>query len=158
MASVTKESNSDVFVNLSDHLGGLVLKEEQKLAVEALLLGKDVMAVLPTGFGKSIIYQSFVMAKNLANTISSSIVVIVPLRSIIEDQLQSNDFGLKAVAFEKNQQLLKDIGANKYHVIFAPAEQALSAEFTALLKDDSCEFKRNLSLVVVDECHTMETW
>ena len=44
MASVTKESNSDVFVNLSDHLGGLVLKEEQKLAVEALLLGKDVMA------------------------------------------------------------------------------------------------------------------
>jgi len=158
MASVTKESNSDVFVNLSDHLGGLVLKEEQKLAVEALLLGKDVMAVLPTGFGKSIIYQSFVMAKNLANTISSSIVVIVPLRSIIEDQLQSNDFGLKAVAFEKNQQLLKDIGANKYHVIFASAEQALSAEFTALLKDDSCEFKRNLSLVVVDECHTVERW
>ena len=158
MASVTKESNSDVFVNLSDHLGGLVLKEEQKLAVEALLFGKDVMAVLPTGFGKSIIYQSFVMAKNLANTISSSIVVIVPLRSIIEDQLQSNDFGLKAVAFEKNQQLLKDIGANKYHIIFASAEQALSAEFTALLKDDSCKFKRNLSLVVVDECHTVETW
>ena len=34
MASV-RESSSDVFVNLSDQLGGLVLKEEQKLAVEA---------------------------------------------------------------------------------------------------------------------------
>ena len=57
--------------------------------------------------------------------------VVVPLRSIIEDQLQSNDFGLKAVAFDKIPKLLKDIGANKYNVIFASAEQALSAEFTA---------------------------
>ena len=35
MASV-RESSRDVFVNLSDQLDGLVLKEEQKLAVEAL--------------------------------------------------------------------------------------------------------------------------
>ena len=98
MASVVKDSSSDVFVKLSDQLGGLVLKEEQKLAVEALLSGKDVMAVLPTGFGKSIIYQSFVIAKNIAST--TSIVVVVQLRSIIEDQLQSNDFNIKAVAFE----------------------------------------------------------
>ena len=57
MASVVKDSSSDVFVKFSDQLGGLVLEEEQKLAVEALLSGKDVMAVLPAGFGKSIIYQ-----------------------------------------------------------------------------------------------------
>ena len=109
MDSVTKENTIDVSLDLSDHLGGLVLKEEQKLAVEALLSVKYVMAVLPTGFGKSIIYQSFVVAKNLA--VSSSILVVVPLRSIIEDQLRFNDFGLKAVALEKNQQLLKVIGA-----------------------------------------------
>ena len=67
---------------LSEHLGGLILKDEQRLAVEALMSGKDVLAVLPTGLGKSVIYQSFVAAKD-----SSSIVVIVPLRSIIDDQL-----------------------------------------------------------------------
>lgn len=33
-------------LDLSDHLGGLVLKEEQKLALEAPLSGKDVMAVV----------------------------------------------------------------------------------------------------------------
>ena len=33
-------------LDLSDHFGGLVLKEEQKLAVEALLSRKDVMAVV----------------------------------------------------------------------------------------------------------------
>lgn len=156
MDSVTKENTIDLSLDLSDHLGGLVLKEEQKLAVKALLSGKDVMAILPTGFEKSIIYQIFVVAKNLA--VSSSFLVVVPLRSIIEDQLRFNDFGLKAVALEKNQQLLKAIGANKYHVILASAEQALSAEFTALLKYESSEFKRNLSLFVVDECHTVETW
>ena len=61
MVSVVKESSSDIFVNLSDQVAGLALKEGQKLAVEALLSGKDVMAVLPTGFGKSIIYQSIVL-------------------------------------------------------------------------------------------------
>ena len=45
--SVTKENTIDVYLDLSDHVGGLVLKEEQKLAVEALLSGKDEMAVLP---------------------------------------------------------------------------------------------------------------
>ena len=47
--------------------------EEHKLgqlAVEALLSGKNVMAILPTGFGKSIIYQSFAVAKHLGNTFS----------------------------------------------------------------------------------------
>ena len=38
--------------------------------------------------------------------------VVVPLRSVIEDQLQSNDFTLKAVAFEKIPKLLKDIGTS----------------------------------------------
>jgi len=102
--------------------------------------GKDVLAVLRTGFRKSVIYQSFVIAKD-----SSSIIVIVPLRSIIDDQLQSNDFRLKAVAFEKKPELMKDIAANKFRVIFASVEQA-------------SEFRKNLSLVVVDECHTIETW
>ena len=36
-------------------LKGIVLKEEQNKAIESLLNGKDVMVVLPTGFGKSTI-------------------------------------------------------------------------------------------------------
>ena len=112
---------------LSERLGGLILKDEQRLSVEALMSGKDV-------FGKSVIYQSFVIAKD-----SSSIVVIFPLRSIIDDQLQSNDFGLKAVAFEKKPELMKDIAANKFQVIFASAEQAL---------DESSKFRKNLSRII----------
>ena len=88
MDSAAKESI--LSERLSERLGGLIFKNEQKLAVEALMSGKDVLAVFPTGFGKSVIYQNFVIAKD-----SSSVVVIVLLRSLIDDQLQSNDFGLK---------------------------------------------------------------
>ena len=79
---------------------GLVLKREQTLAVECLLEGRDVLAVLPTGFGKSAIYQSFLLAEDIRRVGSSpSIIVIVPLRSIIDEQLRSKDFALRMVAF-----------------------------------------------------------
>ena len=41
-----------------------VLKPEQESAVRALLADRDVLAVLRTGYGKSLIYQMFVCAKN----------------------------------------------------------------------------------------------
>ena len=40
------------------------LKPEQGVAVKYFLDGKDVLAVLPTGYGKSLIYQMFVRAKD----------------------------------------------------------------------------------------------
>ena len=48
------------FDHLSLQMGNIGHKEEQKLAVEAILSGKYVMALLPTGFGKTNIYESFV--------------------------------------------------------------------------------------------------
>ena len=66
--SVTKEITR-CFLRFKRSSGGLVLKEEQKLAVVALLSGKDVMAVVPTGFGKWSIYQSFVVAKSVTSAL-----------------------------------------------------------------------------------------
>ena len=40
------------------------LKPEQEVAVMSLLVGKDVLAGLPTGYGKSLTYQMFVCAKD----------------------------------------------------------------------------------------------
>ena len=55
-------------------------KQEQKLAVEAFLsLGKYAMGELPTGFGKTIIYESFVLLKDTGDSNQTpSIVVVVP--------------------------------------------------------------------------------
>ena len=65
-----------------------VLKPEQESAVRALLADRDVLAVLRTGYGKSLIYQMFVRAKNYELNGNAAILVISPLKSIIEDQLQ----------------------------------------------------------------------
>ena len=161
MALARGGSISDVSFSyrLTERLGGLVLKDKQEEALKSLLDGKDVFAVLPTGFGKSLIYQSFVIAKEMEGRVTDPCcLVIVPLRSIVEEQVNYNDFGMTAKGFEKSSEALKDIKSNKYKLIYASAEQALSSEFLSLLKDDSSELKKSLSLIMVDESHTVETW
>ena len=80
------------------------------------------MAVLPTGFGNTIIYdlarkqrlyfiiyESFVILKDTSGPNQTpSIGVKVPCRSITEDQI------LWVVAFDKKGNLLKDMASNKY--------------------------------------------
>ena len=51
---------------------GFVLKAEQKEAVESLLRGKDVFGVLRTGFGKSLIFKLFVLAKNRTSSLPNA--------------------------------------------------------------------------------------
>jgi len=71
MASISREFSGECFDfdRLSAScLGGLVLERRQKEAISRLLEGKDVLSVLPTGFGKSLIYQSFVLATEIAES------------------------------------------------------------------------------------------
>ena len=52
---------SKVLLKLNESGMAFSLKKEQESALRYLFNGKDVMAVLPTGFGKSLIFQMFVM-------------------------------------------------------------------------------------------------
>ena len=45
------------------------LKPEQEQAVQGLLNGKDILAILPTGFGKSVIYQTFANLRKSKGTV-----------------------------------------------------------------------------------------
>ena len=60
------------------------LKQEQKIAVNCLLEGRDVFAAMPTGFGKSFISEGLHP--------NSVIFVICPLISLIEDQIKEGQF------------------------------------------------------------------
>ena len=94
------------------------LKPEQKQAVEALLAGQDVLAILPTGFGKSLIYQMFCMAK-LSSNANASVLVISPLNSIIEEQVNElNDLGLPSVQLKENDaDCLKAISEGNFRAL-----------------------------------------
>ena len=129
------------------------LKKEQKSAVLQLMCGGDLLGVLPTGFGKSLIFQLLAVAKK-----SSIVFVICPLVSVIKDQvLEATSMGLTATAMAEAKQ--EDIDSGKYQLVFASAEDALQRkEFLASLKLDSSPLHNNLTAVVIDECHTIETW
>ena len=121
MAFARGGSISDVSFSdrLTERLGGLVLKDKQEEALKSLLDDKDVFAVLPTGFGKSLIYQSFVIAKEMDGCVTDPCcLVIIPLHSIAEEQVNYNDFGTTAKVFEKSSEALKDIKSNRYKLIY----------------------------------------
>ena len=63
-------------------------KEEKKKAVKQLYGKKDLVAILPTGFRKSLIFQLLVLLENRNRKgHTASVLVICPLTSIINDQV-----------------------------------------------------------------------
>ena len=76
------------------------LKDEQKKCIAALLQKKDVLGLLPTGFGKSLIFQLYPRIFELVNGRKNCHVVIVSaLNAITEEQVQElADIGISAVA------------------------------------------------------------
>ncbi|CAB3990470.1 ATP-dependent DNA helicase, partial [Paramuricea clavata] len=134
----------------------LTLKDEQKEAVKSLLSGRDVLAILPTGFGKSLIFQLFAIAKSIeatrASTSPGTVLVICPLDSIVKDQLtEAETYGLKAVSLSSSEMFEHMNDAPD--VVFASAKAVSQKAFRESLKRT-----RNIHAIVIDESHTVETW
>lgn len=79
MATRSNENNRYIIESLNNKLRekGFVLKKEQNDAITCLLEGRHVLAVLPTGFGKSAIYQSFLLAEDIRRVCSSPSVLVL---------------------------------------------------------------------------------
>ena len=134
------------------------LKEEQKTAVKELFEGRDVVAVLPTGFGKSLIFQLLVLLARRAKNQAACVLVICPLTSIINDQIQEVEaMGLCACNLSEKLSDLTDIEQGKFAIVYSSAEIAIDKRFLESLKKDS-PFSRFIAACVVDESHTIETW
>ena len=134
----------------------IVLKEEQEMAVNHLLNGRDVMAILPTGFGKSMIFTVFALAKQELSLTKTSVLVISPLKSIIDDQI-SEMLSLNFTAMELSSETIDLVRDNPPQFLYCSAEAVLEKPFLAMLKGDS-ELHRAVSAIVVDESHTVEAW
>ena len=75
----------------------------------------------------------------------------MPLRSIGEKHINSNDFDLSVKGFEKNVDVLNEMTKNNFQVIYLPFRWASFVERLRLLRVESTALKRQLSLIVVDE-------
>jgi superfamily II DNA helicase RecQ len=140
----------------------LRLKDEQRLAITSLLNKKDVFAVLPTGFGKSLIYQYFVFVKErLSSTATTaSVLIIFPLSGLIQDQIvEAKSLGLTAKYLGKMLDGESEAFDDQLpQLIFAMAEDVQCFKFQNYLKDETKALHNNLELLVVDESHTVEIW
>ena len=133
------------------------LKPEQEQAVQGLLNGRDILAILPTGFGKSFIYQTFANLKKVERNGCVVVLVISPLASIIQDQLGKLD-SLGLTAADLSSLVEEDLKECRYDVLLSSAEEALNTKFINELKDSRSNLHKWLSCIVVDESHTVETW
>ena len=140
------------------------LKENQKKSIRLLALDKrDVLAVLPTGYGKSLIYQVlpklFEEGYNLlyGSKKTFSIIVVSPLEYIREQQvIKLNALGIKAVCLEKSTETDRAIlSGHSYEILFGSAEQWLSSKWKKAIQEKRIT---NITALVVDEVHTVELW
>ena len=67
-------------LNVSREKEKIILKREQETAVKELLAGRDVMAILPTGFGKSLTFTVFAIAKEQLRSEKTCVIVVSPLK------------------------------------------------------------------------------
>ena len=65
------------------------LKDRQIEALESIYNGQDTVAVLPTGYGKSVIYQLLPWLLQRSSSEPLTVIIVTALNSIMQDQVQS---------------------------------------------------------------------
>ncbi len=139
---------------LQERFGFSAFRQGQKEAIEALLEEKRVLCILPTGFGKSLLYQFPSLL------LPGMTVVISPLLALMRDQINhlEHRFEVAAASINSDQDdienaaVLERINKGEIKVLFAAPEQ--------FDNPDRLQFLTGLpvSLVVVDEAHCISTW
>ena len=130
------------------------LKGRAEEAIRHLSERKDVLAVLSTGYGKSLIFKLLVLLAKRAGY-SASLLVITPLVSIINDQIMEVEaMNLTACNLAQTLDSLQDIEGGKFEVVYASAESATDKRFLQSLNKITT-FNSSLVACVVDESHTV---
>ncbi|XP_028412599.1 ATP-dependent DNA helicase Q-like 1 [Dendronephthya gigantea] len=161
-------------INKSVIYNNINLKPKQVKCLEALYKKKDCVAVLPTGYGKSLIYQLLPSLLNERNTFEQIrlgrelshntpvILVVSPLNSLICDQLRklNNGADLKAVFLKKDSTSFceaPDIKDALFDIMFLHPEACLSSK-TGMDLFQSSPYQKSVEVIVVDEAHCILEW
>ena len=135
------------------------LRDGQLAGMSALVDGRDVLAVMPTGYGKSAIYQ--VAAQYLHSATGRPAVVVSPLIALQEDQLDglAADLGGDAAVAINSSHSDAEVEA-AWHSAESGTAAFLYLAPEQLAKDVTVErlARMGVSLFVVDEAHCVSSW
>ncbi|MBR5302734.1 MAG: DNA helicase RecQ [Clostridia bacterium] len=138
---------------LSDVFGYGSFRPGQESVVSAILTGRDVMAVMPTGAGKSLCYQI------PALVLPGVTLVVSPLISLMRDQVSALlQNGVRAAylnsSLTQRQYMLALDNARRgvYKIIYVAPERLLTASFLDFA------MQADIAQVVVDEAHCVSQW
>ncbi|XP_021372830.1 uncharacterized protein LOC110462914 [Mizuhopecten yessoensis] len=127
------------------------LKTEQRQILDCLIRGKDCVAVLPTGYGKSLPYQMYLPVMRRIGASPGKVLVCCPLVSLMDDQvkrLSDLDCISAAYAGSRTNEAIRD---GSIDLIFASPETLVGDRHWR-------EQELDVSLIVVVEFHTIATW
>ncbi len=138
---------------LKDHFGYDAFRPGQQGVVEAILAGRDALAVMPTGAGKSVCYQvPGIVMEGLA-------LVVSPLVSLMGDQVRALlDAGVRGAYLNSTltpgQQatVLRRALAGAYQIMYVAPERLADPRFLEFAREAA------IPLVAVDEAHCVSQW
>lgn len=125
----------------------------QKQIIDAILDKKDVLAVLPTGGGKSLCYQYPALATN------QLVIVVSPLIALMRDQVAAlKAKGIPAGCIHSGQtdhekmEVFNEIENNQAYVLYLSPERVQKSGYASWIK------KRPIALFAIDEAHCVSQW
>ena len=138
---------------LSCYFGYTQFRGAQEELIDAVLSGRDVLGVMPTGGGKSLCYQI------PALLLPGITLVISPLISLMQDQvLALKSVGVPAaylnssLSLEQQSLVLRNLRQGRYKILYAAPERLLGEGLLAMAREVP------ISLVAVDEAHCISQW
>lgn len=138
---------------LEKYYGYKSFRKGQEDIINKIINGEDVLAIMPTGGGKSICYQI------PALILDGLTIVISPLISLMKDQVDTlKDMGIKGAlinstlsAIEENE-IINNIKNGEIKILYIAPERLESFEFLNVIS------KCNISQIAVDEAHCISQW
>ena len=152
-------SLEEAFILVSTKFQIPSLNDHQKSAIRKIVFqSKDVFVNLPTGFGKSLIYQALPLAFNHTTKHPGHIVVVVsPLVSLMEVQVKYLQ-RIGVCAANISSEADDDRSRNgEYSVVFgSPEAWLMNVRWRTMLGNDVCRSK--LCAMAIDEGHVIKQW
>ena len=135
------------------------VKTEQLEAVFNFISKKDVFVNLPTGFGKSFIYQIAPFVIQQMGLCSSPIIIVIsPLVALMQEQVNHlKSLGIKATYLSDKEMSDQKLQSGEYTFVYTSPESLLSDGARRELFS-SKEYKDRICGVVVDEAHCISHW